>query len=237
MINRFYKEGDPVSTLQISEKQKIKPYNIFTLIFIFLMILANLASSKIVIFYENEIISSFYLYPIAILAISVISEVYGFRSSRRIIFMTFLMSFIWILLLYLTVHFPNAPGVETNAHYNLVMSLIAKSSWGSLFGFLISGYINSIFISKLKLILVGKYRSIRIIASSIFGIWLYSFISSYHQILVFDNMNFMKILFISGIFGSFMCIFLYPLISFLIDYLKDNEQLDHYDFKTKFGIF
>jgi uncharacterized PurR-regulated membrane protein YhhQ (DUF165 family) len=232
MMNRIYKSDNPLSTAQISAKLNIRPYNIICLVFIFTMILANISSVKILTFNATDILSSFYVIPFIYSIIAVTAEIYGNKASIKLIWFSVIVSATCTLMLYLTAFFPDAPDIELNGHYNNIMVELMKITWGNIIALIIAGYINSILISKSKLKFVGKYLAARTLFSSIFSLSLHGLIFCLFASIIIDGFSFSKIIPSFIMISALIQFVMYPIASIVINYLKDKDQIEHFDFKT-----
>ena len=231
-------EERAISIKSISERQKIRPFHILSLIFIFIFVISNIAAAKMTFIAGKNIFSGIVYFPFIYIINDIITEVYGFKASRKIIWVAAIMNCTCAILLYLAVLMPDAPGIENNAHFNQIFQLSSQILITSIISFVLGEYVNSIVLAKLKLKLNGKFFAMRAIFSTLIGCIVETLI---FVSVVFYNTNLEGyILSLSitliGIKLIYEIIFM-PITSMIVKYLKDTEHLDFYDYNTKFNLF
>lgn len=236
MLGTGYLHDKPVSSQEISEKQDIRPYHIICLFYTFILILSNIAAVKVTDIFGINIVSSIFFFPMMYVLSAILTEVYGFKANLKILWFASSVNLVCAILLYVTVLLPNAPDMETNIIFNNVVTLIVKSFFGCIISFFIGNYISSYLLSKTKVIYGGRFITLRIILTSIAGLSVETIIFITTLYAGSDH-SLMPLVLVAILTKSMYQVILYPLTMFTIEYLKNRDQVDHFDFKTKYCFF
>lgn len=226
-----------ISGQVLDNKQKIRPYHILGLLFIFTIILSNLVAIKIAYFFGMHVLSSIFFFPLISIISSIVTEVYGFKSNLRLIWFAGFINFMCGLLLYLAVLMPGAPGIETNIYFDEVMTMTAKIFFACFVSFIIGTYAQTYLLAKLKVKYNGAHSAARIIFSAFIGTIFETIIFVSCVYFEFEEVPTLKLILVSIFIKLFSQIFFYPITSAIIEYIKNTEKIDYYDFKTKFSFF
>ena len=109
------------------------------------------------------------IFPISYIINDCLSEVYGYRKARLVIWMGFAMNFFFILASQLVIMLPGAPFWDGQAAFENVFSAAPKAAAASLLAFLAGSNVNAIIMSKMKVASNGKNFGLRAIVSSVAG--------------------------------------------------------------------
>ena len=219
-------------------------------VFIVILVLSNIASSAKIVdlgFAVFGIRLAFdggtLLFPLAYVLGDILTEVYGFKAARRVIYTGFaVLAFSSLVFLALSL-LPgeNSWEAETgSAAYNAVLG--GMSSGGiviaSLAGYLAGSFSNSALMSSIKALMKGRWLWFRAMVSSIAGELL-------------DSLVFVSIACLTGVFGWFLFLSLaltnyllklviealvLPLTYAAVRLLKKHEGIDTYDTGVKYSI-
>ena len=184
------------------------------------------------------------LFPIAYVLGDVLTEVYGFRKSRRVIWTGFaavaMASLVFMLLSFL----PADAVWESYAGTEAYNSILGGMSTGgialaSLLAYLVGEFSNSMILSRLKVLMKGKYLWVRTIGSTLVGQLLDSFIfvlvASFAG--VFGWELFATLVFTNYLFKCSIEILMTPFTYGTVHFLKKAENIDTYDNGIKFNPF
>lgn len=111
------------------------------------------------------------VFPISYLFGDILTEVYGYKRSRKVISAGF-AALIFASLMAFVVTSPPAAGTmspEQQAAVNLIFGQTPRIVLASLLGFWAGEFVNSFVIAKLKLLTTGRFLWIRTIGSTILG--------------------------------------------------------------------
>lgn len=179
-------------------------------------------------------------FPISYLFGDILTEVYGYKRSRRVIWAGFGALIFASLMAYVVTSLPvaNTMSAEQQAAVNAIFGQTPRIVLASLLGFWAGEFVNSFVIAKMKLLTTGRFLWIRTISSTVlgeiadslifypvafFGIW-----SNEQLISVMIGNYFIKVLW--EVFAT-------PFTYFIVGWLKKAEHEDYYDKNTDFNPF
>ncbi len=199
-------------------------------------ITANIIGVKIISFGQVTLPAAIVVFPLSYIFGDILTEVYGYRWSRRIIWLGFLCNFLFVMFAWMGEHLPPAPFWEGQAAYKTILGYTPRLLLASFSGYLLGAFSNSMIMSRMKLATRGRRLWMRTIASTIVGEGL-------------DTVVFIIIAFIGTPSFSLMLILYHwsakvlievlatPLTYRAVNYLKRKENIDTYDDKTNFNPF
>lgn len=185
------------------------------------------------------------IFPIAYIVSDVLTEVYGYRMARVVIWLGFLCNLIAIGAIYLLSQLPDALGPEHQAAYATIFGLSWKILLASFTAYLIGEFANSFVLAKMKIWTRGRHLWARTIGSTLVGEGLDSVIFG---VIAFSALLGTDVLTLTGgalvgyILSQWLLKTLYeviatPLTYVVIGKLKQVEQSDAYDYHTDFNPF
>jgi uncharacterized integral membrane protein (TIGR00697 family) len=234
--------------------QNDKSYHYFdtiTALFCVILVVSNIASSAKIVDWGFSIIgvplafdAGTILFPISYIFGDILTEVYGYKRSRKVIWTGFavliLSSFVFWLISML-------PGESTWQKYAGDAAYIAilggMSSGGivlaSLAGYLTGEFTNSVILAKMKVITSGRFLWLRTIGSTLFGQFVdtLAFILVASFFSVFPWSLFTTLFVTNFIFKVTIEVIMTPATYGAIRWLKQVENEDYYDRDTNFNPF
>ena len=133
------------------------------------LIAANLLETKVISVASLTVTAGLLVFPVSYIINDCISEVWGFRKARLIIWTGFAMNFFVVVLGLLAVSIPAAPFWEGEEHFNFVFGMAPRIVAASLAAFLAGSFLNAYVMSRMKLRSGGRLFSSRAIASTLAG--------------------------------------------------------------------
>ena len=109
------------------------------------------------------------VFPVSYILNDCISEVWGFRKARLIIWSGFAMNFFVVALGLVAVALPAAPFWEGEEHFNFVFGMAPRIVLASLLAFLAGSFLNAYVMSRMKIASQGKRFAWRAITSTLVG--------------------------------------------------------------------
>lgn len=219
----------------------MKEYRFFTLItglFVAVLLISNVASSKLVAFGPLSFDGGTILFPISYIFGDILTEVYGYRKSRQVIWIGF-GSALLMMVVFITVGWlPSAAGWDNQDAYNKILGLTPRIVVGSLIAFFAGEFSNSYILAKMKIFTAGRWLFSRTIGSTIVGEGIDTLIFIMVAFAGVYPWDVVWLLIISNyIFKVSFEVILTPLTYAVVRYLKRNEKTDVYDYKTNFNPF
>jgi len=211
------------------------PIGIF---FTTILIVSNIASTKIVNFGWFTFDGGTLLFPLSYIFGDILTEVYGYAQSRRVIWFGFISLVLMSLVFFLVGRLPAAAGWENQIAYDAILGATPRIVLGSLIAFLVGSFSNSWVLAKMKVLTNGRHLWARTIGSTIVG----ELVDSTLFILVafggILSTSLLTTLIISNyIFKTVVEILLTPLTYRVVAFLKKHEDEDYYDKDTNFNPF
>lgn len=140
-----------------------------TIGFIVVLLISNLVGPKICQFGWLRISAAEFLFPLTYICGDVFTEVYGYGSSRRAIWMGFFAMGLLALMGEVAVWLPAAPGWNSQQAYATVFGVVPRFAAASLVAYLAGEFTNSYTLAKLKLLTGGRWLWTRTVGSTITG--------------------------------------------------------------------
>ena len=144
-------------------------YDLIVVLFCGLLLISNIAATKLIQFGPLVTDGGVYLFPLTYIFGDVLSEVYGFRRARRAIFMGFGLSILASLTFFFVQIAPAAEGYENQAAFEAVLGFVPRIVLASLCGFLAGQLLNAYVLIKIKQRTKEKALWVRLIGSTLVG--------------------------------------------------------------------
>lgn len=133
------------------------------------LIAANLIGIKVIQIGSVSVSAALLVFPISYIINDCISEIWGFRNARLVIFIGFAMNIFVVVSGLLAIAIPAAPFWDGGEHFNYVFGMAPRTTAGSLLAFLVGSILNAYVMSRMKEINHGKHFSFRAITSTLVG--------------------------------------------------------------------
>ena len=151
-------------------KEKVSvPFMLLGILFNVCLIAANLLETKVIQIGSLTVTAGLLVFPISYIINDCISEVWGFKKARLIIWSGFAMNFFVVALGLIAVAIPAAPFWEGEEHFDFVFGMAPRIVAASLMAFLVGSFLNAYVMSKMKVASRGRHFSARAILSTLAG--------------------------------------------------------------------
>jgi len=154
------------------EREKFPLLPIITGFFVTVLVLTPSASSKFIAIGPLNIVGSTLFFPISYFFNDILTEVYGYERSRRIIWIGFACQLFAAAMYALIQYWPPAPFWNNQEAYDIILGQAPRIVVASLSAYFLGEFINSFVISKLKYFQggkVGAHIAFRFVLSTFFG--------------------------------------------------------------------
>lgn len=208
-------------------------------LFVGVMLISNITGTKAVLFapslhFEafglqvNGIATdgAFYLFPLAYVLGDVISEVYGFRAMRRVIFTGFAILGLAALCFWITTTLPPAPDWPNDEAFRAVAGVVPQFLAAGLAGYLVGELMNSFILVRMKAWTGEKHLWSRLLGSTVVGEFFDTlvFCSIAAPALGFTSAGqFLNYMILGFVWKTLVEIVIMPLSYTLCAFLKRNE--------------
>lgn len=164
---------------QSNSEKSFKLLNIFSGVFVGVLVLVPSMSSKFISIGSLTIVGSTLIFPITFIFNDIFTEVYGYTRSRRIIWTGFVMQ-IFAAFFYWLIDIWHAPSFWTNQEaYHTILGQAPRIVLASLSAYFLGEFANSLILSKMKYKQNGGrgfQQAKRFVASTLVGEFFDSFI-------------------------------------------------------------
>lgn len=148
-------------------------YDVFAVSFVGLLLIANVAATKLFAVPLGPIELIFdggaVLFPLTYVLGDVLAELYGFKSTRRVVLLGFALSALAALTFWLVGALPPAPGYENQAAFQAVLGFVPRIVAASLVAFVVGQLLNAYVLVFIKKRFGAGRLWVRLIGSSAVG--------------------------------------------------------------------
>jgi uncharacterized integral membrane protein (TIGR00697 family) len=178
--------------------------------------------------------------PISFIFGDILTEVYGYAASRRVIWVGFAGLAFASLMAWMIVALPPAPFWNNQHEYEVAFGSTWRISLAGLIAFAVGEFVNSFIMAKMKIIGAGKRLWQRTITSTIFGeaIDTVMFVPlAFWNTGIIPNDKIPLVIGAQIIAKISVEIAFTPVVYKTVAFLKKAEQTDYYDKHTDFNPF
>jgi uncharacterized integral membrane protein (TIGR00697 family) len=219
----------------------MKEYRYFTLVtalFVAVLMISNVASSKWVSMGPFTFDGGTILFPVSYIFGDILTEVYGYRKSRQVIWTGFACALLMSLVFAIVGFLPSAPGWENQDAYGKILGTTPRIVAGSLVAYFAGEFSNSYILARMKIFTRGRWLFTRTIGSTVVGEGI--------DTLLFVLVAFAGTLPASTLFDGLVSNYVFkvgfevvatPLTYAIVNFLKRKEKADVFDIRTNFNPF
>lgn len=205
-------------------------------VFITSLVTANVMAVKLVGIFGLILPAGVLIFPVSYIFGDVLTEVYGYRVARRVIWLGFLCNLIAVVAFWLGGLLPAASFWHGQSAYQTILGYTPRLLAASFAAYLVGEFANSFVLAKLKILTEGRWLWSRTIGSTLVGQALDSAVFIF--IAFVGNIPPAAIL--SAIVTQWLFKSAYeaaatPLTYLVVGRLKRAENLDVYDRDTRFN--
>ena len=230
--------------------------DLITALFVTVLIISNVASTKILTLgtlplgaapFQLAFDGGTIIFPLAYIFGDILTEVYGYKRSRRVIWTGFACLALTALTLTVVQQMPPAPewtrpdlglasaGQMQNA-YNAILGQTVRIVFGSLLAYCAGEFVNSYILAKLKVRTGGRWLWARTISSTLVGEGVDTVVFIFVAFLGVLPNDLLWTIFISNyIFKVGVEVVFTPVTYQLVNLLKRAENEDYFDRDTNFN--
>jgi uncharacterized integral membrane protein (TIGR00697 family) len=232
----------------------MKHYRYFDLImavFVTVLVVSNIASSAKIVDWGVKLLglplafdAGTILFPISYVFGDILTEVYGYQRSRRVIWVGFACLALSVIIFWMVSAMPGEAtwqGYAGDAAYSAILGGMSTGGivLGSLAGYLTGEFTNSFILAKLKIITEGRWLWLRTISSTLFGQFVDTvmFVAVASALGVFPWSLFLTLTVSNYVFKCAVEMLMTPVTYLVVSKLKHVENEDYYDRDTNFNPF
>ncbi len=209
---------------------------IVTVLFVAALIASNIIAVKLIVVADRVLPAAIIVFPLSYIIGDVLTEVYGYRQARRVIWLGFLANFFVVVAIWLGGLLPAASFWDGQDAYARIFGLAPRIMAASFLAYLLGEFANAYILAKIKIAMAGRLLWVRTIASTIVGQGI-------------DSGVFITLAFVGTIPASVLIELIItqwlvktayeaaatPLTYVTVGFLKRREEIDTYDTDTRFN--
>jgi hypothetical protein len=205
-------------------------------LFVTCLIAANITAVKLISLYGLLLPAAIVIFPVSYILGDVLTEVYGFRQARRVIWLGFLCNLIVVAAIWIGLVLPAASFWDGQEAYERILGAAPRILAASFLAYLVGEFANAFVLAKMKIATEGRFLWARTIGSTLVGQGLDS--------LVFITLAFAGVFPLGALATAIVTQWLVksayeaaatPVTYLVVGYLKRSEGLDAYDRDTRFS--
>jgi hypothetical protein len=218
------------------EKEYSHWFLIVVAVFVTCLITANLIAVKLVDLFGLILPAAIFIFPLSYITGDVLTEVYGYRQARKVIWLGFLCNLLVVVAIWIAQVLPAASFWDGQKAYERILGYTPRILVASFLAYLLGEFANSFVLAKMKIATRGRWLWMRTIGSTLVGQGL-------------DSMVFMALAFAGNIpvyaltqamVTQWLAKSAYeaavtPFTYLVVGFLKRKEGMDAYDHETKFN--
>ena len=205
-------------------------------LFVTCLLAANTIATKLIVVGGLVLSAAIVIFPISYVVGDVLTEVWGYAVTRRVIWLGFGCNALMVLAVWLGGELPAAPFWSGQAAYQQILGQAPRILVASLAAYLVGEFANAFVLAKLKIATEGRRLWVRTIGSTLVGQGL-------------DSVVFVTLAFggtipagvLTGLVVSQWAVKVAyeaaatPLTYLAVGWLKSSEHLDTFDHRTNFN--
>jgi uncharacterized integral membrane protein (TIGR00697 family) len=232
---------------------RYKYLDLITAFFVAVLLVSNIASSAKIVDWGISLFglplafdAGTLLFPVSYIFGDVLTEVYGYRQGRRVIWLGFACSLLMSLILWVVARLPGEAYWQTNVGQGAYDAVLGGVSSGaivtaSLVAYWAGEFSNSFVLAKMKIITRGRWLWTRTIGSTLVGegvdTLLFITLATIFGVPGFVPEIWLTLVLTNYIFKVGVEALMTPVTYAVVGRLKVAEGVDVYDYGTNFNPF
>ena len=220
-------------------ERKYRYFDLIMALFVAVLLISNVASTKIMRLGPFTFDGGTILFPVSYIFGDILTEVYGYRRSRRVIWTGFFCTGLMAAVLAIVGALPPAEGWENQAAYQTILGQTPRIVLASLIAYFAGEFSNSYTLAKMKIWTGGRWLWMRTIGSTLAGelVDTVVFVAVASLFGVFPWGLFLALTVTNYLFKCGVEALMTPVTYLVVRRLKRAEDEDFYDRGTDFNPF
>ena len=215
-----------------------KWFVITTAVFVTCLVTANIIAVKLISVAGMILPAAVIIFPVSYIVGDVLTEVYGYRQARRVIWLGFFCNLIAVAAIWIGGLLPAAGFWDAQPAYDRILGYTPRLLAASFMAYLVGEFTNAYILAKMKIATRGRWLWTRTIGSTLVGQGLDS--------AVFITLAFAGTIPVAGLAAAVVTqwvvksayeALMTPATYAVVNFLKRREGLDVYDIDTQFNPF
>lgn len=226
------------------EQRSFRYFDLILGFFVAVLLISNIVSVKAVRFALPWIGMHFsfdggtLLFPLSYIFADILTEVYGYERSRRVIWAGFAGLVLMAAVVWLVGVIPADPDWPLQQSYQELLMTAPRIALASIIAYFVGEFSNSYILSRLKIFTKGKHLWVRTIGSTLVGQLIDSVLFVWIAFGgIWENSLVMRVLIANYIFKTGYEIMATPITYTVTNWLKKRENEDHYDYEANYNPF
>lgn len=202
------------------------------------LLISNILATKILMIGPWAAPAGVLIFPIAYILNDVITEVWGFKKARLIIWTGFAVNILAVLFFTMGIAIPGAPFWQNQEAFSTVLGNTPRIVVASLSAYLIGSFLNAMIMSRMKVATKGKGFSGRAIASTLVGESADSIIFitiAFAGVFPFGVL--ITMIFTQAMLKTVYEILILPVTIWVVGFVKRVEGVDTFDEGLNYNLF
>jgi hypothetical protein len=209
---------------------------IVVVVFVTCLVTANIIAVKLVDVFGLILPAAIFIFPLSYITGDVLTEVYGYRQARKVIWLGFLCNVLVVVAIWVAQILPAASFWDGQKAYERILGYTPRILIASFVAYLVGEFANSFVLAKMKIATQGRWLWMRTIGSTLVGQGL-------------DSVVFITLAFAGSIPAKALALAVVtqwlaksayeaaatPFTYLVVNYLKRKEGMDAYDYETRFN--
>ncbi|MGB4503390.1 MAG: queuosine precursor transporter [Syntrophaceticus sp.] len=213
-------------------------YVVLGCLFVTCLLISNIIAGKLISVLGMVLPAAVILFPVTYIFGDILTEVYGFKRSRLIIWTGFACNLLMAAVFMLVVALPHPDFWQSQNAYQVVLGMTPRVVVASLIAYFLGEFCNSAVLSKMKLLTRGKWLFTRTIGSTIVGEGI--------DTAVFITIAFAGTVTVPVLFSMMAAQYAFkvlyeiaatPLTYLVVGWVKKKEEVDAYDWDVEYNPF
>jgi uncharacterized integral membrane protein (TIGR00697 family) len=213
-------------------------FDILVAFFVAVLLISNIASTKILHLWKFTFDGGTILFPLSYIFGDILTEVYGYRKSRRVIWLGFISALLMSMVLYVVQLLPPAADWPNQKAFEVILGFVPRIVLASLLAYFAGEFSNSVILSRLKIHTQGKLLWLRTIGSTLIGEGIDTLVFCLVAFFgVLPDSILLAVVVSNYLFKCSVEILFTPLTYLAVGFLKKREKEDIFDFGINYNPF
>ena len=228
-------------------------YDLILALFVSVLLISNIASAAKMVDWRVSLVgvplqfdAGTLMFPLSYIFGDILTEVYGYRRSRRVIWAGFVILALMAGLMWVVGRLPGTPEWEKSVGQSAFNAVLGGFFTGgiilaSLVAYWAGEFSNSYVLAKMKILTRGRWLWTRTIGSTLVGegvdTGLFVVIATLCRVSGFEWSNATAVILTNYIYKVGIEAVMTPVTYRVVGFLKRHEREDYYDYGTNFNPF
>ena len=222
-------------------REQNRPSYLFVVIaclFVTSLLLSNIIAGKLITIGGMILPGAVILFPLAYIFGDILTEVYGYKRTRMVIWTGFACNILMVGVFFLVMAIPSPGFFEAEGAFATVLGMTPRIVLASLVAYLVGEFSNAAILSRMKILTRGKWLWTRTIGSTLVGEGLDTIIFiTICFIGTVPNAVLMQMMLYQYLFKVAFEFVATPLTYAVVGWLKRMEGVDIYDHGVSYNPF